>query len=215
MCIRDRISRWKLFDRGSNGIDANLKIKNFESIKLSNHFLSYLEISVEMKTNPKGSYDFFLMQIWKGDNEDLKLQSTFIAEKRRLKNMPVNSMDYTAYPVNDLGKDGRYYKNIFGSEPYRDDNWFGFWSTTSVFGLVGPLSKDSWQPVPHKGNGYADLSIRSADEVYEYLKSKGSVFPVVEGIGDTSGIDPQPGYNQILAVDSEGNLINFSQYLEY
>ena len=86
---------------------------------------------------------------------------------------------------------------------------------TSVFGLVGPLSKDSWQPVPHKGNGYADLSIRSADEVYEYLKSKGSVFPVVEGIGDTSGIDPQPGYNQILAVDSEGNLINFSQYLEY
>ena len=168
-----------------------------------------------MKTNPKGSYDFFLMQIWKGDNEDLKLQSTFIAEKRRLKNMPVNSMDYTAYPVNDLGKDGRYYKNIFGSEPYRDDNWFGFWSTTSVFGLVGPLSKDSWQPVPHKGNGYADLSIRSADEVYEYLKSKESVFPVVEGIGDTSGIDPQPGYNQILAVDSEGNLINFSQYLEY
>ena len=209
------ISRWELFDRGSNGIDANLKIKNFESIKLSNHFLSYLEISVEMKTNPKGSYDFFLMQIWNEDNEDLKLQSTFIAEERRLKNMPVNSMDYTAYPVNDLGKDGRYYKNIFGSEPYRDDNWFGFWSTTSVFGLVGPLSKDSWQPVPHKGNGYADLSIRSADEVYEYLKSKGSVFPVVEGIGDTSGIDPQPGYNQILAVDSEGNLINFSQYLEY
>ena len=209
------MSRWKVFDRGLNGIDANLTIQNFKSMKMYNHFLSYLEISVEMKTNPKGSYDFFLMQIWNENDEDLKLHSTFIAEKRRLKNMPVNSMDYTAYPVHDLGKDGRYYKNLFGSEPYRDDNWFGFWSTTSVFGLVGPLSNDSWQPVPHKGNGYADLSIRSADEVYEYLKNRRSIFPVVEGIGDTSGIDPQPGYNQILAVDSEGNLINFSQYLEY
>ena len=209
------MSRWKAFDRGLNGIDANLTIQNFKSIKMYNHFLSYLEISVEMKTNPKGSYDFFLMQIWNENDEDLKLHSTFIAEKRRKKNTPVNSMDYTAYPVHDLGKDGRYYKNLFGSEPYRDDNWFGFWSTTSVFGLVGPLSNDSWQPVPHKGNGYADLSIRSADEVYEYLKNRRSIFPVVEGIGDTSGIDPQPGYNQILAVDSEGNLINFSQYLEY
>ena len=209
------MSRWKAFDRGLNGIDANLTIQNFKSKKMYNHFLSYLEISVEMKTNPKGSYDFFLMQVWNENDEDLKLHSTFIAEKRRKKNTPVNSMDYTAYPVHDLGKDGRYYKNLFGSEPYRDDNWFGFWSTTSVFGLVGPLSNDSWQPVPHKGNGYADLSIRSADEVYEYLKNRRSIFPVVEGIGDTSGIDPQPGYNQILAVDSEGNLINFSQYLEY
>nr|MBC8227879.1 hypothetical protein [Gammaproteobacteria bacterium] len=45
--------------------------------------------------------------------------------------------------------------------------------------------------------------------------SKGSLFPVIEGINDTSGIDEQPGYNQILAIDSEGNLVNFSDYLEY
>ena len=32
---------------------------------------------------------------------------------------------------------------------------------------------------------------------------------------DTAGIDEQPGYNQILAIDSEGNLVNFSDYLEY
>ena len=35
---------------------------------------------------------------------------------------------------------------------------------------------------------------------------------IINGI---SGIDPQPGYRQILAIDSEGNLINFSEYLEY
>ena len=84
-----------------------------------------------------------------------------------------------------------------------------------MFGLVGPMSKNSWAPIPHSSNGYADLSIRSADEVYEYLKSVGSAFPIVEAINDTSGIDEQPGYNQILAIDSEGNLINFSEYLEY
>ena len=84
-----------------------------------------------------------------------------------------------------------------------------------MFGLVGPMSENSWKPIPHRSNGYADFSIRSAEEVYKYLKSKGASFPVVEAINDTSGIDEQPGYNQILAIDSEGNLVVFSDYLEY
>ena len=67
----------------------------------------------------------------------------------------------------------------------------------------------------HQSNGYADFNIRSADEVYEYLQSRGSAFPLVEGINDVPGIDLQSGYKQILAVDSERNLVNFSQYLEY
>ncbi len=71
------------------------------------------------------------------------------------------------------------------------------------------------RPVPHKSNGYADLTIRSAEEVYDYLKSVGATFPRVEGINGQPGIDPQPGYRQILAVDSEGNLIDFSEYSEY
>jgi hypothetical protein len=50
---------------------------------------------------------------------------------------------------------------------------------------------------------------------YDYLKSKGAKFPHIEGINDQPGIDLQPGYRQILAVDSEGNLINFSEYGEY
>ena len=147
----------------------------------------------------------------------------------------VRGMDYTAYPVDDLGMAGAYYKQMFASEPYRDTNWFGFWSTTSVFGLVGkysgeltdardrrreegksiPPDSDSYAATAHTSNGYADLSIGSAEAVYEYLKQAGSEFPVVEAINDVSGIDPQPGYRQILATDSEGNLINFSQYLEY
>jgi len=208
-------SRWESFDMGPNGINADLTTKNFQTRNIGNRHLVTLEMFIKMRTNPKRSFNAVLTQVWKREGLDLKLEHTFIAQKRYIKNMPVGSMDYTAYPVNDLGRAGRFYKNLFGSEPYRDDNWFGFWSTTSVFGLVGPMSKNSWAPIPHSSNGYADLSIRSADEVYEYLKSEGSAFPIVEAINDTSGIDEQPGYNQILAIDSEGNLINFSEYLEY
>ena len=208
-------SRWESFDIGPNGINADLTTKNFQTRNIGDRHLVTLEMFIKMRTNPKRSFNAVLTQVWKREGLDFKLEHTFIAQKRYIKNMPVGSMDYTAYPVNDLGRAGRFYKNLFGSEPYRDDNWFGFWSTTSVFGLVGPMSKNSWAPIPHSSNGYADLSIRSADEVYEYLKSEGSAFPIVEAINDTSGIDEQPGYNQILAIDSEGNLINFSEYLEY
>ena len=172
-------------------------------------------MTITMQTNKKRSFDSLLTQIWKKDDTDLKLEHTLITQTTKDKAVPVNSMDYTAYPVDNLGRAGRFYKNLFVSEPYRDENWFGFWSTTSVFGLVGPMSNNSWRPIAHRANGYADLSIRSAEEVYKYLKSKGAAFPVVKAINDTPGIDKQPGYNQILAVDSEGNLINFSEYLEY
>ena len=125
-------------------------------------------------------------------------------------------MDYTAYPVADLGVAGRFYKIVLGSEPYRDNNWFGFWSTASVFGLVGDIPDiNSYSAIPHHGNGYADFSVRSVEDVYAYLRSRGATFPLVEGINSAPGIDSQPGYKQVLAVDSEGNLINFSQYLEY
>jgi|TARA_B100002003_G_scaffold156002_1_gene144619 ketosteroid isomerase-like protein/catechol 2,3-dioxygenase-like lactoylglutathione lyase family enzyme len=208
-------SRWKSFDGGPNGINADVTTKNFQIRNIADRYLVTLEMSIDMRANPKRSFDALLTQVWKRKGLDLKLEHTFIAQMRYNKDTPVNGMDYTAYPVYDLGKAGRFYKNLFGSEPYRDENWFGFWSTTSVFGLVGPMSENSWTPIPNRSNGYADLSIGSAEEVYEYLKSKGSSFPVLEGINDTPGIDEQPGYNQILAIDSEGNLINFSEYLEY
>ena len=208
-------SRWELFDKGPNGINADVATKNFQIRNIGNRQLVTLEMSINMRTDPKRSFNALLTQVWKREGLDLKLEHTFIAQKSNIKNTPVGSMDYTAYLVYNLGKAGRFYKNLFGSEPYRDENWFGFWSTTNVFGLVGPMSKNSWRPIPHRSNGYADFSIGSAEEVYEYLKSKGASFPVVEAINDTSGIDEQPGYNQILAIDSEGNLVNFSDYLEY
>ena len=208
-------ARWKNYDQSINGINADLIMSNFKQYSFGNRTLVTFEIEVNVRSNMKKNFNAFVSQLWINEDDDLQLENTFIGESRLPKNRQVSSMDYTAYPVNDLGVAGRFYKNLLKSEPYRDDNWFGFWSTESVFGLVGPLGAVPWEPTMDKSNGYADLTIRSANKVYDYLKNYGSSFPLIEAINNTAGIDTQPGYKQILSTDSEGNLINFSEYLEY
>ena len=211
-------SRWQMFDRGTDGLDGDLIIKNARVQHVGGRHIVTFETTLDMRNDRKNSFVSFVTQVWVTIDDTLKLEQVFLARARtpEVKDVPVSGMDYTAYPVTDLGVAGRFYKIVLESEPYRDDNWFGFWSTTSVFGLVGEYPDvKSYSPIPHQSNGYADFNIRSVDEVYEYLQSRGSAFPLVEGINDVPGIDLQPGYKQILAVDSEGNLINFSQYLEY
>lgn len=209
-------SRWQMFNRGADGLDGDMVIKNVRVQNVGDRYFVTLEATLDMRNDRKGSFTSFITQIWVTIDDTLKLEQSFLAYVRDVRDVPVRGMDYTAYPVTNLGVAGRFYKIAFESEPYRDDNWFGFWSTTSVFGLVGDYPDvKSYSAIPHRGNGYADLSIRSTEEVYAYLQSKGATFPLIEGINDVAGIDSQPGYKQILAVDSEGNLINFSQYLEY
>ncbi len=208
-------SRWQMLDRGSDGVNGDLVLKNVKLQSVGDRYLVTFELSLDMRSNLKSGFLTFVTQVWVTIDDALKLELTFLARARETRDVPVNSMDYTAYPVTDLGVAGRFYKIVFDSEPYRDRNWFGFWSTASVFGLVGDIpGVRSYSPIPHASNGYADLSIRSAEEVYAYLQNRGATFPLVEGINGVPGIDSQPGYKQILAVDSEGNLINFSQYLE-
>ncbi len=209
-------SRWQMLDRGSDGLDGDLVLSNVRTRNIGDRVLVTFEAMLEMRSNRKSSFSAFVSQVWVTNDFVPKLEQTYVARARDERPVPVNSMDYTAYPVTDLGVAGRFYKIVLGSEPYRDANWFGFWSTASVFGLVGDIPNvNSYSPIPHHGNGYADLSIRSTEEVYAYLRSRGAKFPLVEGINNVPGIDSQPGYRQILAVDSEGNLVNFSQYLEY
>ncbi|MBC8227621.1 MAG: hypothetical protein H8E74_10920, partial [Gammaproteobacteria bacterium] len=112
-------SRWSLFDKGANGINADLKTSNFQIRNIGNRQLVTLEMSINLRASPKRSFDCLLTQIWKKEGLNLVLESTFIAQKNNIKNMPVSTMDYTAYPVYDLGKAGRFYKDLLGSEPYR------------------------------------------------------------------------------------------------
>ncbi|MEM8562458.1 MAG: nuclear transport factor 2 family protein [Pseudomonadota bacterium] len=200
----------------AEGLTSQLLISNVRVRSVGQSALITFQASLEVPAQPRLNSTLLVTQLWRDTGDKPTLETMFAVDIEPYRDVPVGSMDYTAYPVVNLGLAGRYYKTLFGSEPYRDDNWFGFWSTTSVFGLVGQYPDvESYSPIAHRSNGYADFSIRSAEEVYEYLKSRDVSFPQVNGINDQPGIDPQPGYRQILAVDSEGNLVNFSQYLEY
>ena len=227
--------RWSALGAGAGGIHGKLTISRIKGQSFGDQDLVTFEADLSIPERPQDDNHFLVTQVWSGESGKPVLAAHFMIRARETSRELVRGMDYTAYPVDDLGMAGAYYKQMFASEPYRDTNWFGFWSTTSVFGLVGkysgeltdardrrreegksiPPDSDSYAATAHTSNGYADLSIGSAEAVYEYLKQAGSEFPVVEAINDVSGIDPQPGYRQILATDSEGNLINFSQYLEY
>ena len=208
--------RWSALSDGDGGIDGEMAISDMAVHEVDDMVAVSFHASLVLNNSPKRSGSSRIMQLWRRSGSDFLLEFSFMVRAREQVDRPVNGMDYTAYPVSQLGRDGAFYKVLFGSEPYRDDNWFGFWSTSSVFGLVGDYpDQPSYSPVAHTSNGYADLSIGSAEVVYRYLEARGAAFPLVTGINNERGIDTQPGYLQILAVDSEGNLINFSQYLEY
>ena len=209
-------ARWRMIDRGPDGLASDLEIQGVRRTQFGNRELITFDLITQYR-GPHASTEYaFVSQIWADTKNRKRLENSFIADRRLDFDRPVNSMDYTAYPLNDLGRDGRFYRTVLGSEPYRDENWFGFWSTSSVFGMFEKASEATpFRAYPHRNNGYADLSIRSADETLRILQGAGTPLPHVPGINNQAGIDPNPGYNQILAIDPEGNLINFSEYLEY
>ena len=208
--------RWKKLDRGSDGVAADLEISEVQRLPFGEREIIYFNLTVRYRGAHPSTEKVFVTQVWKPVEGVSRLESSLFMERRQLTPEPVTSMDYTAYPLHDLGRDGLFYKKVLGSEPYRDANWFGFWSKTSVFGMFEKDSEETpFRPYPHRSNGYADLNIRSAEEVLGILAEEGSPLPHVPGINNQVGIDPNPGYRQILAEDPEGNLINFSEYLEY
>ncbi|MBT8077971.1 MAG: DUF4440 domain-containing protein [Gammaproteobacteria bacterium] len=205
-------ARWRPFVRGPDGIDADIVVRNLQIRESDDFQLATFTLEVDMRSDTRDSFRAHVLQLWSAESSP-QVEYSFIARARQQRDAPVSNMDYTAYPVANLGAAGRYYKILFGAEPYRDDNWFGFWTTTGVFGLVGASSQgDSYRAIPHRANGYADFNVNSIEDTYAYLRAKGARFPLLPGINETPGIDEQPGYRQLLAIDSEGNLVNFSEH---
>ncbi len=215
--IRDSLSaRWTMLDRGPDGLEGDMQIREIQTRAFGRRRIVTFNADLRRRGAHPTLERAFVSQVWSDFEGENKIESSFITIRFDVSDQPVSSMDYTAYPLHDLGRAGRFYKTVLGSEPYRDANWFGFWSTTGVFGMFEVESETTpFRPYPHRNNGYADLTIRSAKEALHLLQLRGAELPHVPGINSRAGIDPNPGYDQILAIDPEGNLINFSQYLEY
>ena len=125
----------------------------------------------------------------------------------------VLSLDYTGYPVSRLRQAESFYTDVLRlGSPYQDVAYRGWWTRDSVFGIyrVGSSSPELLRP--KRTNGYASFWVESVDEVYEYLQRSGSAFPVISAINDREGVDRQPGYIQLVATDSEGNVVLFTEY---
>lgn len=125
----------------------------------------------------------------------------------------VLSLDYVATPVTNLKASAEFYTNVmrFG-KPYRDEDWRGYWSSASVYGIYVTEPRRDGMPRPGQTSGYASFWIKSAQDTYNYLRQAGASFPLIEAISNKAGIDPEPGYVQIYATDSEGNGVVFTEY---
>ena len=64
------------------------------------------------------------------------------------------------------------------------------------------VSRDG-MPRPGIPTGYMSFWVRDIQAAYDWLVSQGSKFPVIPAINNKKGIDPNPGYTQVLATDTE------------
>ena len=199
---------WSQYDHGA-GLAAELEVSHFQQHKLDSRYL----VSYDMKLTGKGAHPFrdsaWVTQLF--DNKGQALH-TFIVDNNHSIN-PVLELDYTGYPTQDIDVARKFYKNIMKlGEGYHDEGYYGFWSNHAVFGLYEADPEQDHLPQPHRANGYMSFWVRSAQEIYEYLKQNGSTFPVIPAINDRKGIDKQPGYTQVVSTDSEGNVLIFTEY---
>ncbi len=126
----------------------------------------------------------------------------------------VLSLDYTGYPVVRVRRAERFYTNTLGlGSPYQDVAYRGWWTRSSVFGVYRARGLSPELLRPGRTNGYVSFWVRSVDRsLRAYLREQGSSFPLLPAINNRRGIDHQPGYTQLVATDSEGNIVLFSEY---
>ena len=203
---------WNRYDRLNSGLMVEMNIE----FLIERKYNSWNVISYRMVVTGKGSHPFkdtsHVTQVFTGAGEDMKLLSTCIVRANKTR-APVVELDYTGYPVSSLKDAETFYSDVLQlGNPYKDSAYRGYWATNSVFGIYRTRFNRDGMPRPHKSNGYVSFWVNSSQEVHDYLKKSGSLFPKISAINSKIGIDPQPGYTQILATDSEGNALLFTEY---
>ena len=204
------VTCWKKYDRSNSGLAANMEIQSLKSVTVGKMII----VTYLMKLNGFGNHPFkesaLVTHIL--DQSGKKVSRTFIVSSN-ITGAMVKELDYSAYPVTDLKGAEKFYREKLGlGSPYHDEEWFGFWSNNPVFGVYTASMEEDKIPRPHMANGYASFLILSTEDVYNHLKKSKSEFPVIPAINNKSGIDEQPGYNQIFTTDSEGNCVLFTGY---
>ncbi|OLP19397.1 hypothetical protein BST81_06540 [Leptolyngbya sp. 'hensonii'] len=200
---------WPRYDRGQRGIAAHLEAVNFHTRSFGSQYI----VSYDMRLTGQGAHPFrdsaWVTQVFNNENQ---VAHTFIVDNNR-SNAPALELDYSGYPVKNVSQARQFYAKTMGlGEGYDDESYYGFWSNHAVFGLYEADPEEDKLPQPRQANGYMSFWVRSAKEIYNYLQQNGSSFPMIPAINDKRGLNQQPGYVQVVATDSEGNVILFTEY---
>lgn len=201
---------WPHYDHSPRGLIARLTASSFHVRPLGSKTL----VSYERLLTGVGPHAYqetaWVTHIF---NTPQKLAHTIIIGHQDRKTLALE-FDYTGYPVTDLARAEKFYdKTMRLGEGYDDESYYGYWSNRGVFGLYEADPDEDHIPRPRQSNGYISFWVRSARETHAYLKQQGCSFPTIPAINDVAGIDPQPGYTQVVTTDSEGNIVIFTEYL--
>jgi hypothetical protein len=203
---------WNRYDRLNSQLMVNMEIE----FLAERNYDKWRAISYAMVLTGKGEHPFkdtcHVSQVFVGAGKDIKLLSTSIVRASKT-GARVVELDYTAYPVTSLKDAENFYSNVLQlGKPYKDSAWRGYWANNSVYGVYTTRLRRDGMPRPSKSNGYVSFWINSSKDTYDYLQKAGSRFPKIPAINSKAGINAMPGYNQILATDSEGNALIFTEY---
>lgn len=201
---------WSGYDRSPSGLAADLQAESLRVRSIGSRTI----VSYAMTLTGRGAHPFretaFVTHLLDSPSS---ISATFLVADNTNDGAMGLSLDYTGYPVTSLSEAERFYTRTMGlGDPYPDSGYRGYWSTFSVFGIYIADRPTDGVPRNRESNGYVSFWVDSADDVHDYLVSQGSSFPHIPAINDGPGIDEQPGYRQVLATDSEGSAVLFTEY---
>jgi predicted enzyme related to lactoylglutathione lyase len=213
--IRDGLAaNWSQYDRSRSGLAATMTIRSLRAKR----FGAGAIVTYVRELSGQGEHPFkqvaFVTHIFEdGAEGGMKLSDTFIT-KLHQPTGEVQNLDYVETPEPDLQAARRFYGDTMGfGKPYSDESWYGFWSIESVFGIYAANPAEGAQP--GRANSSASLVVYSVEDARARLESMGSTFPVIPSINSRGGTDDEGNYLTLLATDSEGNAVVFSEYSNY
>ncbi len=203
---------WGRYDHGASGMAVEMAIKQLTARMLGELALVSYEYTLTGLDAERFSETGVAVQVLERDPSGWRINTSIVLPVNST-NATVLSLDYTGYPVRRLGRVERFYTDTMRlGAPYHDTGYRGWWLRNSVFGIYRSTVERDGVPRPRRTNGYVSFRVDSVDEVYGYLRQRGSSFPVIPAINGSSGVDAQPGYTQLVSTDSEGNIVLFTEY---
>ena len=202
-------SYWPEYDRGPEGLQARLQVADLQvRLQPKGALVSYQAVLTGLGAHP------FRERALVTQRFDLqaRLVESFMISNDRPEGL-VRDLDYTGYPVTDLGRSGDFYGKLMKlGEGYADTDYLGWWSNFAVFGIYLASPAEDGLPLAGRANGYASFWVASAQQALQYAQKHRCRFPVLPAITGNAGISSEPGYRQLYTTDSEGNGLLFTEY---